>query len=63
MISFLSLIVVVFLFKVLGEPIHLTTEYQTSEEKVIMANSKVDALEVEGSTLRKELIVVMDDGN
>ena len=62
-ISILSLIVVVFLFKVLGEAIHLTIEYLTSEEKVVMANSKVNALEVEGSTLRKELIAAMDDGN
>ena len=62
-ISILSLIVVVFLFKVLGEAIHLTIEYLTSEEKVVMANSKVDALEAEGSTLRKELIAAMDGGN
>ena len=62
-ISFLSFIVVVFLFKVLGEAIHLTIEYLSSEEKVIMANSKVDALKAEGSTLRKELIVAMDGRN
>lgn len=52
MILVLSLIVAIFLFKVLREAIHLTTEYLTSEEKVILANSKVDVLEVEGSTLR-----------
>lgn len=43
--------------------LHLTTEYLTNEEKVVMANSKVDALEVENSTLRKELIAAMDSGN
>ncbi|KAK9994170.1 hypothetical protein SO802_023873 [Lithocarpus litseifolius] len=51
------------LIQVLGEAIHLTTEYLTSEEKVDMANSKVNALEAEGSTLRKELIATMDGGN
>ena len=45
-ISVLSLIVVVFLLKVLGEAVHLTTKYLTSEKKVVMANSKVNALEL-----------------
>ena len=43
--------------------LHITTEYLTTEEKVVMANSKVDALEAENSTLRRELIVLMDSGN
>lgn len=51
------------MFKVLGEAIHFTTKYPISEEKVVMANSKVDALEAEGSTLRKEPIATMDGGN
>lgn len=42
MIPTLFLIVATFFFKVLGEAIHLTTEYLTSKEKVVMANSKVD---------------------
>ena len=43
--------------------LHLTTEYLTNEERVVMANSKVDALEAENSMLRKELIAAMDSGN
>ena len=39
---------------VLGETVHITTEYLTNEEKVVMANSKVDALEVENSKLSKD---------
>ena len=42
---------------------HITTEYLTTEERVVMANSKVDALEAETSTLRKELIMTIDSGN
>lgn len=48
---------------VLGETVHITTEYLTNEEKVVMANSKVDALEVENSKLSKELITAMDNRN
>lgn len=49
--------------QVLGEMIHITTEYLTNEERVIMANSKVEALEVESSKLRKDLVIAMDGWN
>ena len=42
---------------------HITSQYLASEEKAVMATSKVDALEVEASGLRKDLIVVMDGSN
>ena len=42
---------------------HITSQYLASEEKAVMATSKVDALEVEASGLRKDLIVAMDDSN
>lgn len=47
----------------MGEALHITIEYLTTEERVVMANSKVDSLEAENSTLRKELILAMDSGN
>ena len=34
-----------------------------NEENVVMANSKVEALEAESSRLRKNLISSMDEGN
>lgn len=43
--------------------IHITIEYLTNEERVVMANSKVEALEVESSKLRKDLIIAMDGWN
>ena len=45
------------------ETIHITKEYLTHEEKAVVASSKVEALEVERSKLRKELISIMDKGN
>ena len=50
-------------YQVLGETIHITTEYLTNEEKVVMANSKVDVLEAKTSKLRKEMIMTMDNRN
>ena len=50
-------------YQVLGETIHITVEYLTNEEKVVMANSNVDALDAENSKLRKELITSMDNRN
>ena len=38
-------------------------EYLTNEEKVVMADSKVEALEAESSKLWKDLISVMEEGN
>ena len=49
--------------QVLGEMIHITSEYLAKEEKVVVANSKVETLEAEGSRLRKDLIAAMDDSN
>ena len=38
----------------------LTTDYLSREEKVVVANSKVNSVEAESSRLRKDLIEVMD---
>ena len=48
--------------QVLGEIIHITSEY-LANEKAVVANSKMEALKAEGSHLRKDLIAVMDDSN
>ena len=42
---------------------HITSQYLVSEEKAVMATSKVEALKAEASSLRKDLIVAMDDNN
>ena len=47
----------------LGESLHLTSEYLASEAKVESAQSHVMTLEAENSKLKKELIVAMDDTN
>ncbi|XP_050259657.1 uncharacterized protein LOC126704670 [Quercus robur] len=47
------------LVQVLGESLHLMTDYLNSEEKVVMANSKIDSIEAESSKLRKDLIEAM----
>ena len=36
------------------------TNYLNSEEKVVMANSKIDSIEATSLKLRKDLIEVMD---
>ena len=38
----------------------LTIDYLSSEEKLVVANSKVDFVEAESSKLRKDLIKAMD---
>jgi len=48
--------------QVLGEALHITTKYFTTKEKIVMANSKVEALEAENSMLRRKLIAAMDSG-
>ena len=59
---FLEVILTSFLFyQVLGETIHITIEYLTNEEKVVMTSSKVDALKLENSNLRKEQIKALID--
>ena len=42
---------------------HITFQYLASEEKTVMATSKVEALEAEALGLRKDLIMAMDDSN
>ena len=42
---------------------HITTQYLENEEKAIVANSKVEALEAEALGLWKDLIVAMDANN
>ena len=42
---------------------HITSQNLVSEEKAVMATSKVEALEAEASGLRKDLIVAMDNNN
>ena len=39
---------------------HITTHYLANEEKAVVANSKVEALEIEASGLWNELDVAMD---
>ena len=42
---------------------HIISQYLASEEKVVMATSKVEALEAETLGLRRDLIVAMDESN
>ena len=42
---------------------HITTQYLANEEKVVVANLKVEDLEAEASGLRKDLITTMDSLN
>ena len=42
---------------------HISSQYLASEEKVVMATSKVKALEVEASGLRKDLTMALDESN
>ena len=42
---------------------HISSQYLASEEKVVMATSKVNALEVEASGLRKDLTMALDESN
>ena len=42
---------------------HLIAQFLSSEEKVVMATSKVKALEAEASRLWKDLIAAMDTHN
>ena len=46
--------------KVLGETMHITTQYLANEEKAVMANSKVEVLETEALGLRNDLGATMD---
>ena len=52
-----------FFFQVLGESLHITSEYLTQEAKVVSAVSRVKALEAENSKLKKDLIIAMGKAN
>ena len=45
----------------LGESLHITSEYLTQEAKVVSLTSRMEALEAENSTLKKKLINSMDE--
>ena len=47
----------------LGETIHITSEYLSQEAKAALVGSKMEALEAENLKLRKELISAMDEAN
>ena len=47
----------------LGESLHITSEYLVSEAKVESARSHALSLEAKNSKLKKELIVAMNDAN
>ena len=49
--------------QVLGESLHITSEYLVSKAKVESARSHTSSVEAENSKLRKELITAMDDAN
>ena len=49
--------------QVLGETMHITSQYLMSEEKAVVASSKVKALEAEAFSLKKDLIEAMDSNN
>ena len=48
-------------FQVLGESLHLATDYLRTKEKVVVANSKVESMKAKSSRLRKDLIEAMDE--
>ena len=47
----------------LGESLHITSELLTQEVNVASVMSRMEALEVENSKLKKNLIVAMDEAN
>ena len=47
----------------LGESLHIASEYLTQEAKVASLTSRMEALEKENSTLKKKLINSMDEAN
>ena len=49
--------------QVLGESLHITSEYLASEVKVESARSHASSLEAENSKLKKELIAAMNNAN
>ncbi|KAK9991957.1 hypothetical protein SO802_026942 [Lithocarpus litseifolius] len=51
------------LAQVLGESLHITSEYLAQETKVISAVSRVESLEAKNSKLKKDLIDTMGEAN
>ena len=49
--------------QVLGESLRITTDYLNTEEKVVVATSKVESVEVECSQLKKDLTTTMNKKN
>ena len=47
----------------LGESLHITTEYLTQEAKVASLTSKMEAMEAETSNLKQSLIESMGEAN
>ena len=47
----------------LGESLHITSEYLASEAKVESTQSHASSIEADNLKLRKELIATMDDAN
>ena len=47
----------------LGESLHITTEYLTQEAKVASLTSKIEAMEAETSKLKQSLIESMGEAN
>ena len=47
----------------LGESLHITSEYLTQKVKVASLTSRMKALELENSTLKKKIIDSMDKAN
>ena len=50
-------------FQVLGEIVHITSEYLSQEARVLSAESKVKSLEKDCAKLMRDLIKVMDEVN
>ena len=47
----------------LGESLHITSELLTQEANVVSVMSRMEALEVENSKLKKDLNVAMDEAD
>ena len=47
----------------LEDSLHITSKYLTQEAKVASAVSRVEALKVENSKLKKDLLTAMDEAN
>ena len=50
-------------FQVLGETIHITSEYLSQKARVLSVKAKAKGLQVELSKLKKDLIATMDEAN